>query len=63
MGKVIAVGEGLYTQNGVIIPMTVKAGDEVMIPPFGNAYEIKVGKETYMLYRESDLLGVLTDAE
>ncbi len=63
MGKVIAVGEGLFTQNGVIIPMSVKVGDEVMIPPFGNGFEIKVGKETYMLYRESDLLGVLKDAE
>lgn len=61
MGKVIAVGAGLYTQNGVSIPMSVKEGDEVMLPAYGQGQEIKVGKEKYMLYRESELLAVLVE--
>jgi chaperonin GroES len=61
MGKVIAVGEGLYTQNGVSIPMSVKVGDEVMLPPYGNGQSVKIAKEEYLLYRESDLLAVLID--
>ena len=32
--KVVAVGPGLYTQNGVAIPMTVEVGDEVILPSF-----------------------------
>jgi chaperonin GroES len=61
MGKVIAVGNGLFTQNGVLIPMSVKEGDEVMLPAYGQGQEIKVGKEKYMLYRESELLSVLIE--
>ena len=61
MGKVLAIGEGLYTQNGSLIPMSVKVGDEVVLPPYGQGQEIKVGKEKYMLYREQELLAVLQD--
>ncbi len=56
-GKVIAVGNGLYTQSGLLIPMSVQEGDEVMIPAYGGQ-EIKLNKETYILFRESDLLAV-----
>ena len=59
LGKVIAVGDGLFTQNGVAIPMTVKVNDEVLLPAYGQGQEVKVGRETYILYRESDLLAVL----
>ena len=61
MGKVLAIGEGLYTKNGSLIPMSVKVGDEVVLPPYGQGQEIKVGKEKYMLYREQELLAVLQD--
>jgi chaperonin GroES len=61
MGKVIAVGPGLYTQNGTMIPMTVKIGDEVVLPPYGQAQVMKFGKQEYHLYRESELLGILKD--
>ena len=61
MGKVIAVGEGIYTQNGTLIPMSVKEGDEVVLPPYGQGQEIKVDKEKYTLYREQELLAVLKD--
>jgi chaperonin GroES len=61
MGKVLAIGEGLYTQNGSLIPMSVKVGDEVILPPYGQGQEIRVGKEKYMLYREQELLAVLQD--
>lgn len=61
MGKVLAVGEGIYTQNGVLIPMSVKVGDEVMLPAYGQGQEIKIGKEKYMLYREAELLSILVD--
>ena len=39
----------------------VKEGDEVMLPAYGQGQEIKVGKEKYMLYRESELLAVLVE--
>lgn len=60
MGKVISVGKGLYTQNGIQIPMSIQEGDEVMIPSYGGQ-EIKFNKEKYVLFRESDLLAVFKD--
>jgi chaperonin GroES len=56
---VIAVGPGLYTQNGVSIPMTVAVGDEVILPSFNQSQKIKVNGEEYDLVRESDLIAVL----
>ena len=32
-----------------------------MLPAYGQGQEIKVGKEKYMLYRESELLAVLVE--
>jgi len=61
MGKVVAVGPGLYTQNGSLIPMSVKIGDEVVLPPYGQAQTMKLNKLEYQLYRESELLGILDE--
>ena len=57
--RVEAVGEGLYTQSGVAIPMSVKVGDEVILPPYHQGVEIKVGGNNYLLLRESELLMVI----
>ena len=57
--RVEAGGDGLYTQSGVAIPMTVKVGDEVILPPYHQGVEIKVGGNKYILLRESELLMVI----
>jgi len=54
-----AVGDGLFTQSGVAIPMSVKVGDEVILPPYHQGVEIKVGGNKYILLRESELLMVI----
>ena len=54
-----AVGDGIYTQSGVPIPMSVKVGDEVILPPYHQGVEIKVGGNKYILLRESELLMVI----
>lgn len=57
--KVEAVGDGLFTQAGISIPMSVKVGDEVILPPYHQGQEIKVGGKKYLLLRESELLMVI----
>lgn len=42
--KVLAVGPGAPNMNGDIIATSVKAGDKVLIPPFGGS-TIKIGEE------------------
>ena len=57
--KVKSVGPGIYTQNGTLIPMSVEAGDEVILPPYHQGQEIKVGGSKYILLRESEILMIV----
>lgn len=57
MADVIAVGEGLFTQTGDRIPMTIKVGDVVMIHKNDTTEnkKIKIDDQDYVLVRESDI--------
>ncbi len=57
--KVESVGPGIYTQAGTLIPMNLEVGDEVIIPPYHQGLEIKVGGNKYILLRESEILMVV----
>ena len=57
--KVEAVGGGLFTQSGVLIPMNVKPGDEVIIPPYHQGNEVRIEGKKYILLRESEILMVI----
>ena len=57
-GEVLAVGNGLYTQTGDMIPMSVKVGDDVMYKKDMVGDPIELDGEKYLLFRESDLLMV-----
>lgn len=55
-GDVIAVGDGIFTQNGERIPMSVEVGDSVMYKKDMGGDPIKLNGEEYLLFREHDLL-------
>ncbi|KAK9692280.1 hypothetical protein RND81_09G253300 [Saponaria officinalis] len=59
-GKVIAVGPGSRTNEGKLIPVSLKEGDTVLLPEYGGQ-EFKLEDKTYHLYREDDVLGTLHD--
>ena len=63
INNLFSYGYYYFTQNGVPIPMTVKEGDLVALPPFHQGNEIKLNGETYLVLRESDLLMVITETE
>lgn len=54
-----SIGPGIYTQSGVLIPMNVNVGDEVIIPPYHQGQEIKIGGKKYLLMRESEILMIV----
>ena len=54
-----AVGDGIYTQSGTLIPMSVKVGDEVILPPYHQGQEIKIAGKKYTLLRESEILMII----
>jgi chaperonin GroES len=59
IGIVVSVGEGIYTNDGVKIPMSVKVGDKVMMPFAGSAQKVKLGDQEFLLFREQELLMVI----
>ena len=54
-GKVLAVGPGKVSEEGKIIPMTLKVGDLIIYSKYGGT-EIKVDNEELIILRESDIL-------
>jgi len=59
IGIVVSVGNGIYTNDGVKIPMEVKVGDKVMMPQVGTAQKVKLGDDDYYLFREQELLMII----
>ena len=57
-GIVEAVGNGLHTEDGKIIPMSVKPGDKVLFGKWTGT-EIKIDGEDLLIMKESDVLGTL----
>lgn len=59
-GKVVAVGKGKLDENGKLIPMEVKPGDEVMFAKYIGA-ELKMDGIDYLIISERDVYGVFQD--
>ena len=57
-GLVKAVGNGFRSEEGKIIPMSVKEGDKVLFSKWSGT-EIKVEGETYLILKESEILAVI----
>ena len=57
-GEVIAVGKGKKTDDGKVIALDVKAGDQVLFGKYAGT-EIKIEGEEYLIMREDDILGVI----
>jgi chaperonin GroES len=56
-GTVVAVGTGKY-EDGSLVPMTVKVGDQVLFSKYGYD-EVKIDGTEYLILSESSVLAVL----
>ena len=61
-GEVIAVGPGGRDETGKLIPIDVKVGDRVLFGKWSGT-EVKLDGVEYLIMKESDIMGVLTDEE
>jgi chaperonin GroES len=59
-GEVIAVGPGGRDEAGKLIPVDLKAGDRVLFGKWSGT-EIKIDGVEYLIMKESDVMGVLTE--
>ena len=56
-GKVVSVGKGRIGDDGKVVPLEVKAGDEVLFGRYSGS-EIKIGANEYLIVKEDDILGI-----
>lgn len=58
IGRVVAIGTGRRTEDGKVLPMSVKVGAKVYFNP-GWENELDWKGEKYFLVHESDIRGIL----
>jgi len=59
---VISVGNGKVLENGQIQPMSVKAGDKVLIGKYSGS-EVKLDGKDHIILREDDILAIIDTQE
>jgi chaperonin GroES len=57
-GKVIAVGDGKFKEDGTRQPLDVKAGDTILFGKY-SGQEIKIDGEENLIMREDEVLAIL----
>lgn len=57
-GEVLAVGEGKLNDEGKLIPMVVKTGDQIVYPKYAG-HPIKFEGIEYLILEENEVLGVI----
>ena len=57
IAQVIEVGPG-EVKDGVLVPMTVKIGDKVIVAKYAGT-QVKLEGETYNIVKEDDILAIV----
>ena len=61
-GRVSAVGPGGRDESGKLIPIDVKVGDRILFGKWSGT-EVKIDDVEHPIMKESDIMGVLVEAE
>jgi chaperonin GroES len=59
-GMVEAVGPGARDESGKLVPLDVKAGDRILFGKWSGT-EVKIDGQEYLIMKESDIMGIITD--
>jgi chaperonin GroES len=57
-GEIIAVGTGKVTEDGKVLPLTLKPGDKVLYGKYSGT-EVTVDTEEYLMMREADVFAII----
>ena len=58
-GEVVGVGTGKRLEDGTVVPLDVKVGDRILFGKYAGS-EIRLETQDYLILREDEILGVLT---
>ena len=61
-GEVVSVGTGTRADDGKVTPLDVKAGDRILFGKWSGT-EVRIDGEELLIMKESDILGVIEQAE
>ena len=60
-GEVVAIGEGMYSANGTLIPVVVDVGDTILYNKNAHKAEHKIDGETYILMSVNEVMSIVRD--
>lgn len=58
IGEVIAVGEGRTLNNGTVLPLSIKTGQQVIYNKYAGT-QVMSGEDKYLIVKESDILAIV----
>ena len=60
-GEVVAVGEGMFSANGTLIPVVVSEGDTILYTKHAQTSEHKIDGETYILMSVNEVMSIVKE--
>jgi chaperonin GroES len=61
-GSVIAVGKGKRLESGQLVPLDVKAGDQILFAKYSGS-EVKIDGAEFLIMREDEVLGIVDETK
>jgi len=58
-GEVVAVGEGMYSMSGTLIPVVVDVGDTILYNKNAQKAEHKIDGENYILMSVNEVMSIV----
>lgn len=58
ISEVVAVGDGRHYENGNVIPLTVKVGEQVMYLK-NTGIDVTIDGVNYLILHENEILGII----
>jgi len=59
---VIAAGKGKRLESGQLVPLDVKAGDQILFAKYSGS-EVKIDGAEFLIMREDEVLGIVDEAK
>ena len=60
-GNVVAIGDGMYSASGKLIPVVVDVGDTILYNKNAHKSEHKLDGETYILMSINEVMSIVKD--
>jgi chaperonin GroES len=61
-GYVIAAGKGKRLESGQLVPLDVKAGDQILFAKYSGS-EVKIDGAEFLIMREDEVLGIVDETK